>query len=63
MPHYIWQSNRLAIISAEKAEERKCHLAATKAKKSFLLCLASSLLCSFSPRFTKALDAIQLCKE
>ena len=37
MPHYIWQSNLLLIISAEKAGERKCHLTfiTMAPKKSF----------------------------
>lgn len=39
MPHYIWQSNLLLIISAEKAGERKCRLTFITAvpKTSFFL--------------------------
>lgn len=56
MPHYIWQSNLLLIISAEKAGERKCHLTfiTMAPKKSFFFFFLSSvflcvqtLFCSF----------------
>ena len=56
MPHYIWQSNLLLIISAEKAGERKCHLTfiTMVPKKSFFFFFLSSvflcvqtLFCSF----------------
>lgn len=51
MPHYIWKSNLVLIISIAKDEERKCHLTfiSTKGEKDLF-----SVQLFFSFGFSKA---------